>query len=395
MSDQPINVNVDSGAIASAVMQTLEDQVNNLVEAAVKRLEDRANAGWVTPDGGTKDKNIKSFGDFLVAVSRGDERRLTEHYKSVKALNEQDGSEGGYLVPPEFERNMLTVSTEVNPIDGLGGIGPMGIPMTGRTLSIPKLDYSTTPTTGNSAMDAGVVTYWSAEAATVLETEPKFKNMQLNANVLTGYTAASNELLADSAVALEALLVRLFGQAIGRRRLYAFLRGNGVGQPLGVINAPALRTVTRGTGAANVESGDIAGMMSRMMPGSFNRAVWMAHPYQIAELLPLTFGSNTAFTWGDIRAGIPTQFAGRPIYFVEYMSAPGTAFDLALIDWTYYVVGQRQQTTIAYSPHVRFLNRQKVWLFEHRVDGQPWIDSTITLSDGVGTNTVSPFVSLS
>ena len=394
MSDN-INVNVDTTALSASVMQALDGQISALVDAAVKRLEEKASVGWVTPDGGTKDTNIKSTGDFLVAVARNDEKRLTEHYKTVKALNEQDGSEGGWLVPPQMETNMLNLSVEVNPIDGLGSNGPMTIPMTGRVLNIPKLDYSTTPTTGTSAFDAGVVTYWGSEGGAVSETEPKFKNMELNANVLTGYTAASNELLADSAVALEALLTRLFGQAIGRRRLFSFLRGSGVSQPLGIANAPAAKSVTRGTGAATLESADITGMLSRIMPGSFNRAVWFAHPYMVAEMLPLTFGSNTAFTWGDIRTGIPTQFAGRPVYFVEYMSAPGTAFDLALIDWTYYVVGQRAQTTIAYSPHVRFLNRQKVWLFEHRVDGQPWLDSDVKLSDGVFSNTVSPFVYLS
>ncbi len=54
------------------------------------------------------------------------------------------------------------------------------------------------------------------------------------AHELSGYSLCANSLLADSAVGLEALLYNLFGNAIAWYEDYAFLRGDGVGKPLGV-----------------------------------------------------------------------------------------------------------------------------------------------------------------
>ena len=44
------------------------------------------------------------------------------------------------------------------------------------------------------------------------------------------------------------------------------------------------------------------------------------------------------------------------------------------------------------SPHVKFVNDQTVFRGIQRLDGQPWLDSALTLSDG--TTTVSPFITV-
>lgn len=374
----------------------LDELVNARVKTALQQYEERGTReGFVTPDGGGQDTGIKNFGDWLVAVKRRDEKRLSVVYKSTKAMNEQDGTEGGYTVPPQFNTQLLQVAGDVNPVDALTGArAPMALPMTGRTLTVPALDQTAAPSTGNSAMSAGVVGKWTAEGGTIQETQPAFSPVELNAHKYAGYTKASNELEADSAVALASLLIRLFGQAVGYARLYSFLRGNGVGKPLGVYNAPAAKSVTRGTGADNYETADLLGMASGLTPGSRGRAVWMMHPYAEQYLATLTFGSSQALVYPS-QEGYPMRMLGAPAYPVEFMSAPGTAFDLALIDWSYYLVGTKGETAIASSEHVNFLSDEMTWRFTHRVDGQPWLKNKITLSDGAGSNTVSPFVYLS
>ncbi len=54
---------------------------------------------------------------------------------------------------------------------------------------------------------------------------------------MSGYSVSSNVLLQDAAFGPEKFLFTLFGQAIAWFEEYAFLQGNGVGKPIGMLNA--------------------------------------------------------------------------------------------------------------------------------------------------------------
>src|SRR6185369_3710916 len=109
------------------------------------------------------------------------------------------------------------------------------------------------------------------------ETEPTFKMMELKANELSSYSVSSNVLLQDAAFGLEKFLFTLFGRAVAWYEEYAFLQGNGVGKPLGVLNAPAAKSVTRNT-ASHVKFPDVAAMLAALLPASYGRARWYCSP---------------------------------------------------------------------------------------------------------------------
>jgi HK97 family phage major capsid protein len=60
--------------------------------------------------------------------------------------------------------------------------------------------------------------------------------------------------------------------------------------------------------------------------------------------------------------------------------------------FSYYLIGDRQELSVATSPHVQFVNDRTVFRFIQRVDGRPWVDSALTPRNG--TNTVSPYVTV-
>src|SRR5436305_5347329 len=91
--------------------------------------------------------------------------------------------------------------------------------------------------------------YWTAEAQTRTETEPQFKQLELKAWELSGYSLSSNVLLQDSVIGLEKFLMTLFARAIAWFEEFAFLQGNGVGKPQGILTAPATIAVSRSGGA--------------------------------------------------------------------------------------------------------------------------------------------------
>jgi HK97 family phage major capsid protein len=378
--------------------QNLDSAVNQALKAyadAQKQARKHAVPAIFGP-GGEGDPR-KSFGDWALAVARNDRGYLERHYGSrfnewqtKAALAEASGVAGGYTVPPEFYQQLLTIMAEETFIRPRAFVQPMG----SATLQIPFLDISTVQSAGVSPFFGGVQMYWTAEAQTRTETEPQFKQLELKAWELSGYSVSSNVLLQDSVVGLEKFLMTLFGKAIAWFEEYAFLQGNGVGKPQGMLTANASIAYNR-AGANLVQFSDVAGMWSKLLPISWGKAIWTFSPSVVPQLLQLKDGANRAI-FISIDQGITKSpnwsLLGRPAFPTEKVPALGTKGDLMLLDPSFYVIGDRMQIEIAASEHVNFLKNQMTWRVVERVDGQPWLDKPVTLQDA--STQVSPFVVL-
>jgi HK97 family phage major capsid protein len=354
-------------------------------------------------EGGRGDPN-KSFGDWCLAVARNDRHYLEKHYGSrfnewqtKAALAEASGLAGGYTVPPEFYEQLQQIMAEETFFRPRAFVVPMG----SATMLLPYLDVTTVQSAGVSPFFGGVQMTWTAEAQTRTETEPQFRQMELKAWELSGYSVSSNVLLQDSAVGLEKFLLTLFAKAIGWFEEYAFLQGNGAGKPQGVLTAGAAIATggnAGGTGRATANQvgfADVATMWSKLLPASWGRAIWAFSPSVVPQLLQLKDGASRAI-FISIDAGITKQpnwsLLGRPAFPTEKLPALGTKGDLVLIDPGFYVIGDRMQIEVAASEHVNFLKNQMTWRVVERVDGQPWLSAPVTLQDA--TTQVSPFVVL-
>jgi len=196
---------------------------------------------------------------------------------------------------------------------------------------------------------------------------------------------------------LEALLLRIFPQALSYFEDDAFINGIGSGQPVGILNADALVTVSKETGqaATTIVAENIDKMYSRMLPSSRSRAVWVAHPDTLPQIVSMSRSVGTggsAVMMNNMAGSAPASLYGRPLIMSEKCQTLGTAGDLFFVDFGYYVVADRQSLSMAASPHVRFQNDETVWRFTSRLDGRPWLESALTPRNG--SNTLSPFVNL-
>jgi len=378
--DAPAPVPAEAQDPAMKAMSDRLDAMTKLIENA-PALKD---AGYVAPDSEEDHAESKSFGDFLLAVRNGNTKRIKSVYKT--ALAEDAGATGGYLVPTQFVAPILA---QAEPFSVLRRAGATVIPMTGKEAEVPSLDVTTAPSAGDTAYAGGVVAYWEGEADELTESEPRWRMINLVAKKLAGYTLASNELKEDASTSVETLLNILFGRAIGSKENYAFFRGSGVGQPLGIVGHGA--TIAAGRSAAStVALADLAQMMSDLLPGSWNKAAWFMNPSVIDQVIQIV---SSPVSWlENARAGLPLSLLGLPVYITGALPALNTVGDIMLIDPSYYLIGDRKQISIAYSEHYKFINDQGTWRFVARVDGQPWLNSYITLEDAA--TTVSPFVSL-
>jgi HK97 family phage major capsid protein len=347
--------------------------------------------------GGSADQLERDHGFVTLEKYKTDGIKMPDGTIRKAALAEGSGVTGGYVVPPQFSSQLLRLSLEQSVVRTRATV----LPMSSRSLMIPYLDVTTAQSAGKTAFLGGIAATWQPESADIKETEPQFRQMELVAYDLVFHTVASNQLLADNAIVLDALLTQLFSEAIAWYTEYAFLRGTGAGDsmPLGVLNAPATIAVSRSS-ANTFKLADVANMISRLLVSSWDNAVWIMHQSVLPQLIQMTDAGNR-LVWinpapptaeGGVANRLPVTLLGLPVYFSEKVPALGTKGDVMLCDFSKYVIGDRMDLQIDVSPHVKFLNNQMVWRVVARLDGRPWLNAPVTLADG--SKTVSPFVVL-
>jgi len=314
-----------------------------------------------------------------------------ENDSRLKDLSETIPGDGGVLVPEEFRADLLFLALEGMVVRPRARVIPMG----SATLRYPAIK----DTSHASNVFGGVVGTWVAEAGTVSSStnQPTFSAVRLMANKLTGSSQISNELLMDSAVAIEGLINTLYPQAIAYFEDDAFIAGVGAGQPLGFKNADALISVAKETGqpAATVVWENILNLYSRMLPQALNNAVWIAHNDTFPQLasMSLAVGTGGSAVWlANGVSGPPMTILGRPVIFTEKAETVGTAGDLSFVALDHYLLGDRQAMTMAVSEHSLFATDQREYRFIERVDGRPWVSSALTPRNG--SNTVSPYLNI-
>ena len=400
MSDEKVPAQVGSSESPDAEIKALRSQVDTLsaqLEKVLKAMESEPaleRAGFVTNIGGAADPSHKSLGDFFLAVRRNDGKRLKSVYGSAyehsdKAMGEDSGVGGGYLVPHEYSAQLIQMAQFNNLVYNRVTKVPVGV----QSGTYPTLDQFTAPTAGagNTAFAAGVTAAVTAEAGTLTSTDPAFEALQWRVHKIGGYTQASNELAVDSPMALEPLLRMLFANAIGARNERNILRGTGVGEPLGILNSTAIINVSPGTNSAFTWV-DVATMKSRhKIYGS--QPVWLIHPGVWPDILTMEIGTAGAAAWtGNMAGGGEQPLLGYPIIQSEHLPQDDNSGDVILADLSAYVLFERGGLSIAYSEHVGFLTDQGTWRFTVRNDGMPWVRYPVTLADPQGSYTVSPFV---
>ncbi len=352
------------------------------------------------------------FGDWLWKVAHRDYGGIRKTYgasldkefgswldetgcRSKAALSvSAGGASGGYLVPQQLRDSIMAAVVE----DAIIRPRAKVVKMDSATLLLPLPDATTAPSAAGIAYAfGGIQMQWTQEAATRPETEPKFRQIELRAVDLAGEAFVSNPMMED-AVGIESWLFDLFAKSIAWYEDFAFIRGSGVGQPVGMLNSGALKTITR-SGSGAFAAADLSGMLKAFLPASWKRGIWINSNSlwdKIVVLATSGWQMNQPVSEANPAKGYPFNIlAGLPQYTTEKLPAIGTTGDIMLIDPGLYVIGDRQAIEIDVSSDepTAFQKNQSIWRVIERVDGQPYFSKVITLQDA--STTVSPFVCLS
>lgn len=359
----------------------------------------KANAAKYNPTapGAVADGTFKDKTEFFQAIWHNADKAkfwnadLAAKVDKIRNWSETVPSEGGFMVPEEFRSELLRLSLESSIVRSRARV----IPMAGLRLNFPMVDS----TTNNGSLFGGIQFYWTEEGAELVESEAKFGSVKLEANKLTGLAHVPNELVRDWA-GFEAFLSQVWPEAMTFTEDVALLKGNGVGQPLGAIHEdnPAMIVVPAeaGQAASTVVWENVIRMYARLLPSSLTNAAWIVSPDVFVELatMALNVGTGGSAVWLTDAHGTPVlTLLGLPVLRTEKApGALGSQGDISLVDFGYYLIGDRQSMEAMSSPHVKFTSDKTSYRIIERLDGAPWLQSPIEPENGSAT--LSPFVQL-
>jgi HK97 family phage major capsid protein len=192
-------------------------------------------------------------------------------------------------------------------------------------------------------------------------------------------------------VALESWLNRTVPQELVFQVEDAYINGNGVGKPSGIMQSACLVSVTR-LDANTVKKDDIFKMFARRWAG-VNDYVWLIN----TDVLPQIWDLNNTYQAlyvppGGIRNDPYGTLLGRPVIETEYNATMGTTGDIILASLSQYQTIRKGGVQAASSIHVQFLTDETCFRFVYRTDGSPLWSAPLTPFKG--SNTQSPFVAL-
>lgn len=403
MSSDPGLLNQVNEQTEQFMINWLRDHQNGDLKDVAHRLNlDNPNArNRVRPNtvynsnaaGAKHDDLFTNTTEFLHAIRDDTHKdiRLSEKLGLLKnALSSMKPSDGGFLIPEILRAELLRVALEKAIVRSRARI----IPMDSLTVPFPTVDS----TSNVSSVFGGVIGFWTEEGATLTASQPRFGQVELRAQKLVLYTEIPNELMQDANPSLAAFVGDIFPEAIAWFEDVGFFIGSGVGEPLGFLNAPARVQVTRTAGGADVEWPDIVKMYARMLPQSLDRAVWIISPDTLPSIFQMTMTGGTSpvmlgggyFATGSMSP--PMTMLGLPIIVSEKARATGTAGDVNLVDFGFYLIGDRQAMSAKQSEEFRFQSDVTAFRVVERIDGRPWLAQAITPQNG--GSTLSPFVQL-
>ena len=167
------------------------------METRLKELTTMRKVGFDPSGGGLfktgEDKEAAEFVNWFnsaITYARTNGKGFDE--ETVKALNEDTDSAGGYLVPSEFQPRLLRLVTAYGVIRGLATV----IPMSGDKLTFPTLVSGVNCYWG-SAMGGQA---WSVATGGITESQPVFGDVQLAIDDLYCLVPIANQLLEDASI---------------------------------------------------------------------------------------------------------------------------------------------------------------------------------------------------
>lgn len=264
-------------------------------------------------------------------------------------------SEGGYLVPDEFEKTLVEGLLEENIFRTLATI----INTSSGDRKIPVVASK-----GNAS--------WVDEEAPIPESDDSFGQISIGAFKLATIIKISEELLNDSVFNLESYIAKEFARRIGSAEEEAFLIGNGTGRPTGIFNATGGAGVgTTASTQSTIKIDEVIDLFYSLKSPYRKKATFIMNDSTVKEIRKLKDGNGQYIWQPSITAGEPDTILNRPVKTSSYV--PGLAAGakpIAFGDFSYYWIADRQGRSFQRLNELYAVTGQIGFKASQRVDGK-------------------------
>ena len=271
------------------------------------------------------------------------------------ALQIGTDSEGGYLVPDEYERTLVEALEEENVFRQMAKV----IKTSSGDRKIPVVASKGTAS-------------WIDEEGAFPESDDSFGQVSIGAYKLGTMIKVSEELLNDSVFDLQSYISREFARRIGAKEEEAFFTGDGKGKPLGVLAAKggAEAGVTAASATA-VTADELMDLYYALKSPYRKKSVWVLNDSTIKAIRKLKDGNGQYLWQPSLTAGTPDTILGRPVKTSAYMPAIAAgAKSIAFGDFSYYWIADRQGRSFKRLNELFAATGQVGFLASQRVDGR-------------------------
>ena len=289
--------------------------------------------------------------------------RRKNFYDVENALQVGTDSEGGYLVPDEFEHTLVEALEEENFFRSIATV----IRTSSGDRKIPVV-----ATKGTAS--------WIDEEGAYPESDDSFGQVSIGAYKVATMLKVSDELLNDSVFDLEAYISKEFGRRIGAKEEEAFFTGDGKGKPTGIFNAAGGASDGVTTAAAGITFDDVMDLFYAVKSPYRKKAVWVLNDTTVKALRKLKDNNGNYIWQPSVQAGQPDMILNRPYHTSAYVpEAAAGAKVMAFGDFSYYWIADRQGRSFKRLNELFAANGQVGFLASQRVDGK------LILSEAVKT----------
>ena len=321
-------------------LRTAADERHTAHQQEVRSLTERlasVETRLARPNGGQQEQRdeaaIQHRAAFINYLRRGNQATEAE----LRALTVANDTQAGYLAPAEVSTEMIREITEFSPIRQYATV---------RQTTAPSVKYPKRTGITNAK--------WEGEIEESEESTVTFGQTEIVAKRLTTYVDISNSLLTGSDGTAEAEVRLAFAEDFGKKESTAFVLGDGVKQPEGILTSAAVPYFPNGH-ATNLSADALIGLMYSLPAQYRNRGVWLLNGTSLATIRKLKDGQGNFLWQPAFQAGQPETLLGRPV--AEAIDMPDVAanqFPIAFGDIaTAYRIVDRQALGVLSDPYTQ------------------------------------------
>ena len=282
-------------------------------------------------------------------------RSKSVSHEVLNALQVGTDSEGGYLVPDEYERTLIEALEDQNIFRQLAHV----IHTSSGDRKIPVVASKGTAS-------------WIDEEAQYPESDDAFGQVSIGAYKLATMIKISEELLNDSVFDMPAYIAKEFARRIGAAEEEAFFTGNGTGKPLGILAATGgAETGVTAAAADKITMDEVIDLFYSLRAPYRRNAVFIMNDATVKALRKLKDGLGQYLWQPSITAGTPDTILNRPVYTSGFMPTLATGNKTILFgDLGYYWVADREGRSFKRLNELYAPTGQVGFLASQRVDGK-------------------------